>query len=283
MKKLFHDYPCLQRQIPSSLNKLSKRALILVPGFMGKDEMEAEKVRRVRALAEKMTPIHTCIYYILASRLLSCNNYKPCYLAICPVCGGVAQLNDMRKYMGLFERDKGYIAISIDMNKNISKITKGIDSFPYIINNIKNRIDQLFKSMDFDGVIAGRIVMEHHSFEMASEGDYCVPQIRLLIKDNDSVMKRMESYLMRSGNMYVRDSILNTPLRKYSFENPEEILAYVFDRSWYERPCTVTSEKILMKGEACQLSGGDFADYLVRQRNYISNYVRLHYYKVNTK
>lgn len=263
MEFIINDYPEFQRKPKPSLMELNEKSEVIVPGFIGNNAIEAERMRRVRVLAETNEWEYHPACYALASNMLFCNNHQPCYRPPCAQCNRTRQLEYMHHYMKHIDNE--YIAISIDLNKETSKIPNMLTYGSNNIRNIRSRLNSLFNSVNCDGLIVGVLTIEHHSFADDLLSGYCIPQLKFLIKNDNDAIKRLEKYVMNSGNIYICGSILNPPLRKYKFDSVEALTAYVFDLTWYERQCIITKENVLLKGKEIQLNARVLYYYLLYQ------------------
>ncbi len=292
MDELIKEFPELQWKLKPSLMTLKKKCENIIPEFMNDEDREAERKRRISALVEKYKDTSDSEYYKfgmnyynLASKLLFCNNAFPCKSQACIRCSDVEKLDDMNRFLKELKYDYEYLVVTIDINSMVHCISD-------IANEVYEQYYTLLNSGGFEGVVFGCLTVEHHSFpdftffnhNFNPDGEYCIPQLRLLIQADPKQFEGLEEYLMKheSAHMYEQgEHVYNKVLRKYKFQSPEDATHFALDRTWYEYQCFMDSSQYVCKEIKTKLSLNILTNYLLRQDG-VGNQIPAFFYRKDT-
>ncbi|ATM77386.1 hypothetical protein CRN79_16730 [Serratia fonticola] len=188
--------------------------------------------------------------------LKACRKGQPCLYAACRTCSRTQRQWLMEKNFSLAEKLAGnYSVLSLNFNSAaISPEDFNEDILIRKVHKIDMQLKEWVESTDMELPIGGAWGLGYHNFDNLLNKDAWVPQVRLMLPNDEKLHQDVLSFMLESGESCLYGIIENAPVKKLKVNTVNDALIAAYDPSWFEYSCSVVTEdgKLMLKN--CQQS-----------------------------
>lgn len=237
------------RHASPELEKLSK----FYPALGTQQQAEAEQHWLVRRLQNQKHQ-H---FEALAQKLKECRNEAPCKSLVCPHCRRERDLSLLYAWQPLLTASVGYVGVTLFFNleKHSRLPWKHADKANDDIRSFKQRISRVLKRQGCASPAIGTFSLLRHLLEEHEEDIIWLPQLCLLLPNDNSLLKGLQDHMSRGGGLYIDSFIINAPFAKLKCKDPVKLLSCALDPMWRSVKSSLADGNELHKSRIDTLKG----------------------------
>lgn len=149
--------------------------------------------------------------------LEECRNETPYGSVACTHCQRESRLAYMRAWRSQTADPRMYVAVVLVFNTEALPFRPlgNATRVKTQISRIKQRISRTLKRLTCSGPAIGTFSMVCHKFPAGECDEYWIPQLCLLLPDEEDLLKGLQNHMERGGGQYINSSV-SIPLRSNS-------------------------------------------------------------------